>query len=660
MKRRMGRGPHPSIALLLALLPAQRLMAQENGPIILGEQQKHNWLTLGNYHGSLELLYRNQNDQIDPKDGSPKSEFNEDRFQETLSLSSNGAIYHPNLVELNLAGSFGLTQDRIDATGQSDSQFGTIYDWDASATILRKEIAPLTLYTRRNNQLISRELGPTLESTVTTAGAIWDIRSKSIPTRIEAYHSEQEQTGPADAGNFNLSQYTVVWHSEAHPTTNQLLSWDYSFNSVDEQTADLASDSFMTHDASLVHSVDFGKDRRSNLTSSLNYFDQSGDFDLQRMRLNERLRVHHSDTFETRYDYSLDQQSFSGTDQTTNRATAGFLHKLYKSLTTTGEIGGQQITRSDDANTIEVFADLNFDYRKKVPFGKLSSALGVSWDRQENDDRSGTTQIFDQPLAFADPAPIILPRAGIPPGSVNITDAMGLVVYRPGLDYTLRSFPDHLEIDRIIGGSIANGQTVLVDYQLSPEAANTVTNNGFNISARYDIDQGALKGLAIYARYRKQDQTIDASSTSLLIPNSFDDTIYGVEYSIWHVIVSAERENYDATISPFDATRFDARYTQRLNPDTTATVNANYTTLNYTDEDNRIGLWIVSAQLQHNFTRELQGYVTVLYRQEDDDLRGPTRGWEEQVELQWHHRQVYVYGMLRNSHVDTDFQSETF
>ena len=42
--------------------------------------------------------------------------------------------------------------------------------------------------------------------------------------------------------------------------------------------------------------------------------------------------------------------------------------------------------------------------------------------------------------------------------SIVITDAAGIVVYAEGLDYSLRSVGEQIEIRRVLGGAIAEGQ----------------------------------------------------------------------------------------------------------------------------------------------------------------------------------------------------------
>src|SRR5262245_6687776 len=131
-------------ALVLAV--PQHALAQ-SGPIVIGAKEKRPFFQLSNTIASLEFLYRREESEIKPKNGLTDS-FLENRFEETFTLETTGYIYHPNLVELNLAGTFGLKQDSIDDNGDKDTRNGTITEYDLSATILRKEVAPVTLYTR--------------------------------------------------------------------------------------------------------------------------------------------------------------------------------------------------------------------------------------------------------------------------------------------------------------------------------------------------------------------------------------------------------------------------------------------------------------------------------------------------------------------------------
>jgi hypothetical protein len=117
-------------------------------------------------------------------------------------------------------------------------------------------------------------------------------------------------------------------------------------------------------------------------------------------------------------------------------------------------------------------------------------------------------------------------------------------------------------------------------------------------------------------------------------PTSFS----AADYRRGPFYIGIERENHDSTLFPFVANRYYAQLSQRLFSDTTYLVNTNYSQVDYPDEDNHVNFLTISGQLSQRFSRELNGFVTVVFRNDDDENRGTTRGLEEQIEMQWYHR----------------------
>src|SRR5206468_2172449 len=139
--------------------------------------------------------------------------------------------------------------------------------------------------------------------------------------------------------------------------------------------------------------------------------------------------------------------------------------------------------------------------------------------------------------------------------SIVVRDATGLIVFVENLDYLVRVFPDRVEITRVVGGRIVNGQTVLISYDLLPQPENTVTNNTFHASARYDFEKGPLKGAGLYARYFLLDQSIESDFPSRFTPNSLRDTTVGADYRFWDFTVGGEYEWHHSDVAPYDAAR---------------------------------------------------------------------------------------------------------
>src|SRR6266567_3775966 len=105
--------PSGVACVLLAVLLAMPIMARgqyritEEGPVFGGET-KRPLFTFDHWEGelSLEYLYTKQ----DTSSAQVKEKASETLFTEAFSLSTHGAIIHPNLVEFDASGTLDLRQ----------------------------------------------------------------------------------------------------------------------------------------------------------------------------------------------------------------------------------------------------------------------------------------------------------------------------------------------------------------------------------------------------------------------------------------------------------------------------------------------------------------------------------------------------------------------
>jgi hypothetical protein len=662
------------VALLAAPLASPRLWAQqqEGETLVLGRRQKAQWLHLDPAEYTLELVTRYDASQIkQPSSGTAKS--STWTFEESIEAATTGYIVHPNLVELNLAGKFGLAQrifegDTLDTatplapdTQQNENQNDIIYAWDARATFLRNQIAPLTLYTTRSQQYISREFGPTLETTNTLYGLNWSINLKNAPMRVLATHREEDQDDLAGSQAFSIKQDTFEWGGTYKLGLSRFLSWDYSFNDVSQSGAESGDTHFNNHDASLRYEDEFGPKRQHTFYSTLEYRNQSGDFPLEQLRFDNSLRLQHTDRFETDYTYTYTDDDIAGSQRIAHRGTARFRHRLYESLVTSGQVGAESNEFGGGGTGEIYFANLNFDYTKRIGSrGRLSADLTLATAYQNEEANAQPIVIADEPHTFTDPLGAVIARANINPSSIRVTDAAGIVRFRPGIDYQVVSFANRTELRRIPTGLIPPGGAVLIDYALLPEPAHTTTTNSIAGGVRYDFTEGYLKGLAVYGRFLFQDQNIESGQTDFFIPDDVTDYMVGTEYRVWDFVLTAEHQWHDSEIDPYDSTRLSARYARRFRQNTTLSATAAYTTIDYREPTNTVDLVTVSAELEHHFSRSFDARLTLLYRNERDDLLGDTTGFEQLLDLTWKHRQTEIYVLLRNATFDTDTQDSSF
>ncbi|MCC6907783.1 MAG: DUF802 domain-containing protein [Phycisphaerales bacterium] len=625
---------------------------EEGGPIVVGERQEQlDSFVIQRFRTALEFLYRYRTDER-KRPGEPTTRETEEIIRPSVEFSTDAYIVHPNFIQLSFTGGLQLDHTTLDSTTLNLNEDTTTLDtnYDFRAFILGESSLPVTLYSRRSQTNIDRLFGPSLDSTLTEHGGIAQFVNDRAPTTIQLFHRDQQQTDAGGQTDFGVVQDTFDVHSNIRVADRQSLSLDYTLDSIRQSGAGRRAQDFIRHDATALHVLDFGD--RDSLRSQLRLFDQSGDSQLRRISLDESLRLYHSETLQTRYDLFYENQSRADSNQDFLRGNFNVRHRLFGSLVTSANIGASTLN-TDGFTSNEYYGDVTFDYTKKVPYGIFTASASVSENIRDNGPRGTPLRIFDESRTFNDPAPITIARQNILPGSIVITDISGLTFYDEGLDYTLMVFFDRVEIRRVVGGSIVDGQTVLIDYTIGPESANTITTTGLGFSARYSINDGFLNGLGLYMRYLQRDASIDSPRPSEFILDDSRDLIFGADYITGPLSLNAEYETYDSVVSPFDATRFEARYVHTLGRFSSLSLLGSYQMIDYPSLDNHVDLATVTASWNQQLTNQLRLNAQLVWRDERDDLQGHTQGFEQRINLNWRYRQTEIYVSGRNSIFDS-------
>ena len=629
----------------------------DGGPIVFtpGEDQFEGWV-FQDLDVSLEFFTRYRKDELNSSSGPDRTD-TELFFRETVGITSRSYIGHPNLVDLTIDASVGIEDNFIDSETQGiDNGHETDFvdRFDITALILGESPAPTTVYARRDETLLDREFAGSIDNRTTEVGASVRTFMETAPTTFRYFHREQSQKDQIGLVDDSTTQDTFAVQSFWSPSDTQRLSIDYSLDVVDESRLGGVSTEYTRHDAIIIHELDFGPEDKHNLRSTARVFDQQGDFPQRTLRLSEILTLDHSDTLETKYFLTLEDREVRTQEQQLVRGSAQVRHRLFDSLVSTFRAGGSHTELSDDDFTSDqVFAEANFDYTKRVPLGRLRAAVALAVDQVEDSDRGTTIAFADQARTFNDPFPIELERRNIIPGSIHVTDLTGTTTYLEGFDYTVRVLANSIELRRVVGGAIADGQSVLIDYDVGPEPASTTTTSVGSVSVRYTVEEGTLRGLSVYSDYRDVSQEIDSDS-SLLIPNESRKLRVGAEYIRKPFTFRAEYETQDSTNSPFNTYRLEARYDQRMGWNSYISASATHEHIEFTDDNNTLILTRLSGEWSYSFAENLDMRLQLIYRDEQEDLSGSTRGLEQGLEVNWRKGQTTAFVGVRNAFLESD------
>ena len=558
-----------------------------------------------------------------------------------------------------------LQQEDFDteSSGRNERTMENRGDFDLSALFFRRGDFPLTVYSKREQTLYNRQFGGTLDSIRTDYGAKLQIRSETLPNQFHYFHRQQDESGSGDfnASDYSLTQDTFAWNGRIKPMGGHNFWWDYTFDSIRQSGVTRPSNNFDRTTASATHTYDFGENKDSQIRSALFLYSETGDNPIDRFRWDEKIRLIHSRSFETIYDYTYDFQKRAQSTQRSHNASATFIHELFDSLITTGQAGFNLLDLPDDGfDSMEYFGNLTAEYNKIVPYGDIQATALTNFSRRDESARGSPLDIVDEPHNFGASGLITLSRQNIEPASIVITNLSGIILYAPGLDYTVQAFPDRIEIRRVLGGNIAPGQSVLIDYQIGADPASVTDTFAYGVTFRYNFTEGWLKGASPYIRYTDQNQDRMTDGPSAIIANDFTDLTFGLNYRFDRILLIAEHQIHDSSLSPFDTSRIEARFTERFDRDNSLILSAFYQDTSRPDENINTAVTSVTGRWDTRLSERLRLTVTGIWRQEEDSAGIDSQAFEQLLDLNWRRHQTTIFVSARNTIRESDADDTQF
>ena len=619
---------------------------------------------LTHYDGYLEFEAREREHNQTSKVGTGETRSKERILEESIRLQVDGFAYHPNLLEFTLGGLFGMRQfafeDSFGGRERSSRESGPVTEFDLEGSFFKKKDYPGRVFARRYRALEARPFLSSLENTTTNYGLVWQYIHDKMPTNIQLNRTEvdlQPLTDDEEPGHQENSN--VRFETAYNISDHNAFSLLYNRQSVTEEPFALAYDS---DELTLGHRWNFGRNHRHVLESEFNGFDQRGTFNIERFRWRETLRLMHTETLRSWYRFEAIDRTQGGLlgipaiEEESYLLTGTVEHQLYESLASqlTAFAQRQEFALGPQIDRAGVLGSLS--YRKSNPWGTLSASYRP---RYQSEDRKGlerSFEIFRARQTFRDPEPLTLNNLNIDTSSIRITAEDQITVYHVGRDYRLRQFEDRVEVWRVATGRILDGQTVLVDYVYSSGDSFTLDTVGQNLQVRQDFDFG----LSPYYRLRWQDQTVSPETTTGIRPDDITAQIVGAEFERWKLRLTAEIEDHESTINPFEAIRLGAGYRRQVTQTATAVVKARWSDVTHSlPEERETTFFTLEGRYRQAITSRLSFESSARYRHLDDTIGGTDEGIDVDLALEWKLRETeirvsYQFGQFEDDFAEND------
>lgn len=598
-------------------------------------------------HGELEFAAEQRTDTQGFTDGDRKSTTKV--FEERLRLRTEGDVYHANLLFYKAAIGLGLTQQSLDSTDESGSTSDSLDEYDVYLKFLRMKKTPLGVHMNKSEEIIARQfLGP-LRSNRESTNLTLPLKFENWPMMLQYNNSQVRQREDISTTNALFDRDNEEFkYSLTHDFSEDAhMRFEFERDNVVQKNANVSTE--LDEDRyTLFHDLAFGDEKQHRLDSFMSYLDQSGNFNYKNFQWEERLRLQHTSDFLTKYEVRYTNTDQTLTDIEEVLARVGFEHKLYESLITTGQVFASQSDISGGQELQQQGGSLGLSYRKKNPWGVLSSSYSVNLTNAKQRGGSALASVINEPHTATVPF-VDLDRMSIDMTSIIVKDEDKVTIFTEGEDYLVSENNGRVRL-RIFtsGGNVpdfTDNQTFFVDYSyfVEPKRDEETLRQNFMIRQKF------RNGVTVYFMHRRQDETITSTVTEIT-PDEFRTNTIGAEYTKGGLFVAAEYSEEESTQIPSTTKQVEAKYTWSVSPDIDAIVRASERWIHYGEPDNRdIDIFEAAAELHARLSGQYVITVFFDFRDEEDTRFGTTEGVQWGSEVKYDYRQLSVTAGVESS-----------
>jgi len=591
--------------------------------------------------GEVELVAERRTDEQGTS-GS-KRESKSTVFEERLRLRTDGDVYHPDFVFYSAMLGMGLAQQHFILDGETDNQSESLNDYDMFVQVLRTKSYPTTFYATKSEELIPRQFLGALRTERQSRGGTLSLRSADWPMTFQytTSQSDQKELTPLSSDFFTRDDQRFKYSASHNFSDLSRVSFDFDRAEVSQRSpgAFVETD---TDRYTVLHDLIFGRDEQHRLDSFLNFVDQSGTFNFENLQAEERLKLQHFSNLLTNYKLRYADYKREGIRNKETRGEAGFEHKLYESLTTTGNIFTSETDLATQGDLTQNGGSASLSYRKNNPWGTLFSTYSASLTQSKQSGGTSTGVVISESHTATELVPVELDRVNIDVSSIRVKNDVGLL-YQEGEDYTITERNGRVWLNIItVGGAIppnfTEGQEFFVDYNffIEPERREDTLRQNFTVRERFE------NGFSVYYGHRRQDEDVSSTVTAIT-PDEYTINTVGTEYSNKGLLLQAEYGDEDSTQIPSTSRKLYGRYSWAVSSETTASILAMNQWLDFGAPDNRdVVLFKAGAEVFSRLTDRYGLSARTDYRNEDDTRFGKTRGFQFNSELQYNVRQLSI------------------
>ncbi len=513
---------------------------------------------------------------------SDDARFERSAFTERIDMRGAGYVYDPRLMKFRMGLSLGFFQELFESQNDKGENDGDLLGFDGEVTLLDGLAYNARAFGSRAKDTATREFSGTTEVLVENLGT--ELRLKKAPLQsLVGYRRQRlrERLRSSDSTSERDETREIASYRGERPGAVSDIALDYEYQNVRDRNA--SSLNFDAHDASVYLRRYFGDYLEKDVRSRLRVFHRQGRIDTFNGKGDVTLNVDHTDNFRTLWDYGYHFHDTGGDRTQSHQGSVGARHRLYGSLVSSVR-GFGNYSQFEAGNSLGYGGRGELNYTKRLPAeGRFQVDVSISYRIDDQRQPGGFSTVFGETHTVDDFERIPLEGESIFPESVVITDVTGTVIYDLGFDYDLFEVGSTLAIERLPGGRLTDGQSVLVDYRHA-------SAEDFEFSTRVQRGDFTLDypWVTLYVRHRLGDQDLLSGEGGAFLDDT-EDIVAGVRLHhgtrAWTGNLTAEYRSHDSRRTDFTSPTVRQALSWRPARNLTFDFNASQTFASFRDPD---------------------------------------------------------------------------
>jgi len=593
-----------------------------------------------------ELTVRYRLDEWVNRFGPERSWVETPYWTAELSLAAQGYVYHPALLGWRLRGGPLLLRYAYESDAGASDGDEVLYNLETTLDFLQRRSTPFTLWYRRDHPEVTTGLSGRFLAETDEYGARGRLGAGASGAYLdwEAAHWDSFGSGLSTTLDERLDRASVRTALPYRASDNLRLdlNWSDRTSRSGAPGIPIQRSAISTASAELTGDNRFGAARPLQLRQNLMWLTQTTDAG-GRSELDDFSYTGNAD-----WQYSDATRAFATAryrrsdrridTSRTGTFRVGVDHRFTTRLNAVAE-GDHARDRATgfarDVNGLQLSAR----YRRPLPFGSFSASARLGAQRTDQDAVADRVAVFDEALVLAGTAPVPLSRPFVVDGSVRVTNEPKTQSFTEDIDYRLVTVGDTTTIERLIGGRIEDGQTVLVSYEV--RTGGTVRYD--TASSGLALSLGLFRHATLFAHFDERDNDVlDGVPTTPL--NDSRRTELGGRLDLpfgsgWTVGAEYRHTRQDEDIAPYVRRRFETwvRSAPYWNTRLRIGVQREQTDLEKSPEDVDLLRYLVDVDC-----RLPGGWLLAYHAEFGDDDGGtlPRREARHALRLDWRYRQV--------------------